>query len=1219
MQRGFGWLTGCLVFGAALAACGADSLEVAGNSDASLSDDAAAAEIQGDGAGAASDAIVVTQDTGTGGGGVDGQAADTATGLGSPCKSDKECIGFDLVCDKAAGACVACNTNVDCQAPDTCKAHFCVPPPKACGSSKDCAELGQVCDKSLGHCVDCVTADDCGAGKICQSTVCVEPLCTPAEVRCKDDATLEICSANGNAWSPTPCAEGQTCEGGACKGSAGECSKGSMQCADAVTLKSCDETGTWQSTICPQQTWCISNASGAICGVSDCKPGSLLCQGDKVIECNAAGEMGDVSDDCSASGKICESGVCKEKQAGGLCTPGATVCQGSKLATCDGAGGAWTVAACAAGSACSDGSCKPVVCTPAAKRCEGKQLLICNAVGTAESVVEDCGGKGLYCFGGACSKQICTPGSVVCEGNVVATCNATGDAFATAACDDGDACSKNTCKAGACDFSQPMCDDGDPCTTDTCDTITGACSVIATGGPCDDGDACTLVTECTVQGCKPAAAGQVSTLAGSGGTGSQDGAGSSASFSGTVSGVLAHNGAVYVADAGNHSVRKVAVDGTVSTWAGKSGVSGFVDGALADARFHTPHGLAALSDGSIVVVDSGNRRIRRISAQGTVALWAGSGGSGSTDGPGTSASFTVPYGVAESANGGVYVTDTATHRIREILADGTVSTLAGSSAGFVDGPLAGAKLKNPEGIARAPGGAWIVCDSGNYRVRRIANGVIQTLAGTGSPGANDGLGSSASFGTSLGGVAVEASGAVVIVDSANHRLRRISPAGTVSTLVGASGGFADGPAAGAKLSTPVAISRQLDGRLIVSDRGNRRIRAMDPAVIDCDDGKGCTADSCDPKTGSCKNTPIGSGGACEDGDPCTVGETCDAVGSCSGGKAKACDDGDACTTDACNTVQGGCVATPKVAPVSVSLAGKHDVIFWIDTSGSMAQEAKYLNDQLNNFQKVVPKEADVNVVLIGNGFGICVQPPMGGTNCTDGPKFHHVKQTIGSTNGPNILAQNAAKWTPFLRPGATQHIVAVTDDNQSQPSPCSTACSTANGGQLGSNCSDCKAKWLFDELAKLAPALFAPKANQPYGLVHHSIVAYESKADCPTIAQKGAAYLRMSELTGGLKMKVCDTNWAPFFQQLGALFQTVAGDCAFAQPTPPAGAGSSGQFVVRVHSATGTKVLQPAPNGVCSGDGFSTKSDAGKTIVTLCPQSCQAAQAGTLDVIYSCQ
>ncbi|MEY3015606.1 MAG: hypothetical protein RIT45_4341 [Pseudomonadota bacterium] len=1205
-----------------LAGCGQDALVDSDTGDgATTTSDADLKDAESDtGAG---DGVAAADQTG-GGADVPGTAdavEDTAgAGVGSDCKSDKDCIGFDLVCDKTAGQCVACNGDVDCVAPDTCKAHVCVPPPKSCGSSKDCAELDQVCDKGAGFCVDCVGDDDCASGLVCQSTVCVAPLCKAGETRCKDNGTLEICSEAGDAWTATPCPAAQLCVAGFCKAQGGGgCSEGSTQCADAVTLLMCDAAGAWQPTICPGTSFCVSNTSGAICGQADCKPGTKVCQGDKVVECNAAGELGDLSDDCGATGKTCEAGACKEKPAGTLCTPGNTVCQGNAVATCDAAGAAWTTTACGSGSACEAGSCKPVVCTPAAKQCKDGKVQICNASGTGEATLEDCQSKGLFCWQGACSAQVCQPNSVGCQGDKLVVCNDTGSQLSTQACDDGDPCSKNLCVAGACNFTKPACDDGEPCTIDGCNSVTGACTASVNNGPCDDGDACTLATVCTVSGCKPAPGGEVGTLAGSGGTGAQNGAGTSATFSGTVSGVLAVGDVVYVADAGNHGIRAIAKDGSVSTYAGLLGTAGFIDGNLADARFKTPHGLAALPDGSIAVADTGNLRIRRISPQGAVSLWAGSGGSGSTDGPGSSASFNLPFGIVAAPAGGVYVTDSTAHRVREVKADGTVSTLVGAGAGFADGPLAAAKLKLPEGIARAANGALYVGDSGNGRVRRIAAGIVETVAGSGAVGSADGAPTSASFGNSLAGIGIDAAGNVVVVDSANHRLRRIAGNGVVSTLLGGTGGYADGLAAQAKLSTPVAITLGDKGRWIVSDRGNRRIRWMDPAVVDCDDGQGCTADSCDKATGTCKHTAIGAGGACEDGDGCTIGETCNAVGSCGGGKPKVCDDGDACTTDSCDAMAGGCVATLNLAPIPVSLGSKHDVLFWIDTSGSMAQEAKYLNDQLNVFQKLVPATADVRVVLFGNGFGICVQQPMGGPNCTDGPTFMHVKQSIGSTNGPNILTTNSAKFGSFLRPGAVQHVVAVTDDNQSTPSACSTPCGSANGGALGTACSDCKANWFMNSMNQLLPQVYAKNASMPYGMIHHSIVAYENKSDCPTIAQKGAAYLRMTELTGGEKMKVCDTSWAPFFVKLGERFKSGGSNCGFLKPAAPAGAGASGAFTVRIHTATGTTVVKPAAGGVCNGDGYTTSSADGKTTVTLCPQSCQAAATASLDVLYSCQ
>ena len=310
------------------------------------------------------------------------------------------------------------------------------------------------------------------------------------------------------------------------------------------------------------------------------------------------------------------------------------------------------------------------------------------------------------------------------------------------------------------------------------------------------------------------------------------------------------------------------------------------------------------------------------------------------------------------------------------------------------------------------------------------------------------------------------------------------------------------------------------------------------------------------------------------------------------------------------------ICTPKVAELNLKeekVGGKVDVVWWIDTSGSMSQEAKYLNQNINAFaQFIAGANIDYRMILVGNGFGICVQPPLGGPGCTDGPNFHHVKQTIGSTNGPNILVTNYAKWGQFLRPDASKNIVAVTDDNQSTPSSCSTQCSSANGGPIGLPCSQCKAQWFASELQKADPVNFPQTPQTPYGFTHHSIVGYETKADCPTIAQKGAAYLELTAMTNGAKFKVCDTNWAPIFQTLAqSVIQTAKPGCEYGIPYPNG---------VKPNPAIGLSYVAKddlfdvpkAVGNVCpgNGNGFTLDNDANPTKVTLCPASCDLLKGG---------
>ncbi|MHB1045548.1 MAG: SMP-30/gluconolactonase/LRE family protein [Thermoanaerobaculia bacterium] len=324
--------------------------------------------------------------------------------------------------------------------------------------------------------------------------------------------------------------------------------------------------------------------------------------------------------------------------------------------------------------------------------------------------------------------------------------------------------------------------------------------------------------------------GNVSTLAGNGNRGLADGPGASAMFTYLYGVAVDASGNVYVADRDNGLIRKIDTSSNVSTLAG-SGNWGFADGPGASARFANPWSVAVDASGNVYVGDSDNRRIRKIDTAGNVSTLAGSGTYGFADGPGATARFTYPYGVAVDASGNVYVADVVSNRIRKIDTAGNVSTLAGNgTSGFADGPGASAMFRYPEGVAVDSAGNVYVGDYGNRRIRKIdTSGNVSTLAGSGSYGFADGPGASAMF-SSPAGVAVDASGNVYVADSENSRIRKIDTAGNVSTLAGNGGrGFSDGPGASAWFDYPYGVAVDASGNVYVADSHNRRIRKIDTA------------------------------------------------------------------------------------------------------------------------------------------------------------------------------------------------------------------------------------------------------------------------------------------------------------------------------------------------------------------------------------------------------
>lgn len=213
-------------------------------------------------------------------------------------------------------------------------------------------------------------------------------------------------------------------------------------------------------------------------------------------------------------------------------------------------------------------------------------------------------------------------------------------------------------------------------------------------------------------------AGVVSTLAGSGTYGFADGPGASAQFSFVRSLVVDSSGNVYVVDSSNYRIRKITPSGVVSTLAGSS-TSGTNDGTGSAAQFSFPYGLAIDSSGNLYVGDSGNNRIRKVTQAGVVTTIAGST-SGYADGVGAAAKFNYPMGVAVDSTGTVYVADSNNNRIRTVATDGTVTTFAGNgTAGIVDGPGTTAQFNTPKGIALDSSFQVYTTDYNGSRVRKI--------------------------------------------------------------------------------------------------------------------------------------------------------------------------------------------------------------------------------------------------------------------------------------------------------------------------------------------------------------------------------------------------------------------------------------------------------------------------------------------------------------------
>jgi hypothetical protein len=333
-------------------------------------------------------------------------------------------------------------------------------------------------------------------------------------------------------------------------------------------------------------------------------------------------------------------------------------------------------------------------------------------------------------------------------------------------------------------------------------------------------------------------AGAVTTLAGNPGMpGSADAAGAAARFN-SPSGVAVDSaGNVYVADRGNHTIRKVTAAGVVTTLAGTSGTSGTTDDTGTAARFALPSSVAVDSAGDVYVADSDNDTIRKVTAAGVVTTLAGVARKlGSADGTGAAALFHSPTGVAVDSAGNVYVADYDNDTIRKVTAAGVVTTLAGVArkSGSVDGIGAEARFDGPHGVAVDSASNFYVADSDNDTIRKVtAAGVVTTLAGTAKmSGGADGTGAAARFNFPIS-VAVDSAGNVYVADYDNHTIRKITAAGVATTLAGTAGmsGSADGAGAAARFDSPSDVAVGNDGNLYVADRGNHTIRKVTAAGV----------------------------------------------------------------------------------------------------------------------------------------------------------------------------------------------------------------------------------------------------------------------------------------------------------------------------------------------------------------------------------------------------
>jgi sugar lactone lactonase YvrE len=277
---------------------------------------------------------------------------------------------------------------------------------------------------------------------------------------------------------------------------------------------------------------------------------------------------------------------------------------------------------------------------------------------------------------------------------------------------------------------------------------------------------------------------------------------------------------------------------TISTVAG---VYPIVDGGPATSTLlYSPFGVAVASAGDLYIADTDNNRVRRVTPEGVITTVVGDGAAGfrGDGGPAASARLNQPRDVAVDSAGNLYIADRFNDRIRRVTPSGIISTVAGGGGaqgfGGDGGPATRARLNRPENVAVDPAGSLYIADTGNHRIRKVGpDGVITTVAGTGTPGFNgDGVPGPQAQLNAPSDVAVDTFGNLYIADRNNHRVRRVTPAGTVSTYAGngTAGSAGDnGPATLAQLRFPGGVAVDEAGNLYVPVVGS--IRKVSPAGI----------------------------------------------------------------------------------------------------------------------------------------------------------------------------------------------------------------------------------------------------------------------------------------------------------------------------------------------------------------------------------------------------
>jgi uncharacterized protein (TIGR03437 family) len=333
----------------------------------------------------------------------------------------------------------------------------------------------------------------------------------------------------------------------------------------------------------------------------------------------------------------------------------------------------------------------------------------------------------------------------------------------------------------------------------------------------------------------------IATVAGSGSRGfsGDNGPAPSAQLDFPAGVVVDSAGNLYIADSDNNRVRKVA-NGVITTVAG-NGLLGFGscdNGPATSAKLSGPAGVSVDSALNLYIADESNNCVRKVS-NGVITALAGGGSLLGDNGPATDAQLNGPSGVAVDSSGNLYIADLGNNRVRKV-ANGVITTVAGNGTrgfGGDNGPAISAQLAGPVGVAVDSAGNLYIAEAGNNRIRKVSNGVITTVAGSGAT-----YGFSGDYGPATAaqlngphGVAVDPAGNLYISDTGNDRIRKVSN-GVISTVAGdGTEGFDgdNGPATSAQLAFPSGVAVDSAGNVYIADAGNNRIRILTPIGPSC--------------------------------------------------------------------------------------------------------------------------------------------------------------------------------------------------------------------------------------------------------------------------------------------------------------------------------------------------------------------------------------------------